>query len=174
VPAPAFDELLDRLELLLARLSELDAPVRDEVFELLDGIDLLHRTALGHLGEALGVEGVERLRSAHFAIDWLFDAYAVGVDELAAAEAALEQIRPFIHSHGGEVEVLGVEQGVVALRMSGACSGCTSSAETLRDGIVEALREGFPGFVDVAVEEDHAAAHPPPGPTLVQITARPG
>jgi Fe-S cluster biogenesis protein NfuA len=174
VPAPELDELLDRLEALLARLSELDAPVRDEVFELLDGIDLLHRTALGHLGDALGGDAVERLRTAHPAIAWLFDAYAVGVDERAAADAALEEIRPYIHSHGGDVQVLGVDQGIVRLRMSGACSGCTASAETLRDGILEALREHFLGFVDVDVEEDHAAPHPPPGPSLVQITARPG
>jgi Fe-S cluster biogenesis protein NfuA len=168
------EELLGRLEEVLNRIDELDEPVRGEVFELLDGIDILHRSALQHLGEALDPGTIEQLRAAHPAIGWLFEAYAVGVDEAAAAEAALEQIRPFIHSHGGVVEVLDARGGVVALRMGGACAGCTSSAETLRHGIEEALREHLPGFVAVEVESDDAPAHPPPGPTLVQITPRPG
>lgn len=168
------EQLLGRLEELLARMEALDAPVRDEVFELLDGIDILHRSALRELGGALDEATLGRLRGAHPAIGWLFEAYGVGIDEVAAAEAALEQVRPFIHSHGGEVEVIDVRSGIVSLRMSGACSGCTSSADTLRDGIEEALREHFPGFVDVDVEEDDAAPHPPPGPTLIQISSRPG
>jgi len=144
------------------------------VFELLDGVDALHRMALGHVCEALGPQEVERLRRAHPAIAWLFDAYAVGVDERAAAEAALEPIRPYIDSHGGHVEVLEVRGGVVRLRLSGACAGCTASAATLTEGIAEALREGLPGFVEIAAEPDDAAPHPPPsGPSLVQITARP-
>jgi Fe-S cluster biogenesis protein NfuA len=166
--------LLDRLEELLAHLEELEDPVRDVVFELLDGIDILHRSALGQLGEALGPSRVEELRTVHPAIGWLFEAYAVGIDEVAAVEAALEQVRPFIHSHGGEVEVLDVRSGVVSLRMAGACAGCTSSADTLRHGIEEALREHLPGFAGMDVAEDEAEPHPPPGPTLVQISARPG
>jgi Fe-S cluster biogenesis protein NfuA len=168
------EQLLDRLGELVSRLEGLDAPLRDEVFELLDGIDILHRSALGHLGDALKPDQLARLRATHPAIDWLFDAYAVGIDERAAAEAALEQVRPFIHSHGGAVEVLEVRSGIVSLRMGGSCSGCTSSADTLRDGIEQALREHLPGFVGVDVEEDDAPPHPPPSPLpLVQITAPP-
>jgi Fe-S cluster biogenesis protein NfuA len=72
------------------------------------------------------------------------------------------------------VELLGVDSGVVRLRLSGACSGCTASAQTLRDGVQEALREGFPGFGRMEVEEDlTAAVHAPPGATLLQIEPRP-
>jgi Fe-S cluster biogenesis protein NfuA len=169
----SFEELLDRLEELVSRVDELDDAVREDMFELLDGVDLLHRSALTHLGEALGPTAIEQLRSAHPAITWLFEAYAVGVDEVALAEVAIDQVRPFIHSHGGEVEVLDVRGGVVSLHMTGACAGCTSSADTLRDGIEEALREHFPGFAGIEVTEDDAEPHPPPGPTLVQIISRP-
>jgi Fe-S cluster biogenesis protein NfuA len=58
--------------------------------------------------------------------------------------------------------------------MSGACSGCSASAITLREGIEEALRERLPGFARIEVEEDPAPRHPPPGPTLLQIQRRPG
>jgi Fe-S cluster biogenesis protein NfuA len=68
-----------------------------------------------------------------------------------------------------------MRSGIVSLRMGGSCSGCTSSADTLRDGIEEALRENFPGFVGVDVEQDDAPAHAPPTALpLVQISAPPG
>lgn len=162
------DQLLSRLEELLAEIETFDDETRDLVFELLDGIDALHRTALARLADALGPQTLERLRSEE-AVAWLLDAYALGVDQKAVADEALEDIRPYIHSHGGNVEVLDVDQGVVRLRMAGACSGCTASAITLQEGIEQALRDHFPGFAAMEVEEDDAAPHPPPGPTLLQI-----
>ena len=165
----SFDNLLGRLEVLLGEIEELDEEVRASVFELMDGFDLIHRTALGALGRELDKETVERLRSADPSIAWLFDAYRVGVDERAQADAALESVRPYIHSHGGEVEVLEVTGGVVRLRLSGSCSGCTASAITLQHGIDEALREHLPGFVATEVEEDDAEAHPPPGPVILEL-----
>ncbi len=171
------DDVLGRLEQALADVEEFDEPLRERVFALLDGVDSVHRMALGHLGDALAADEVSRLRSAHPAVAWLFDAYGVGVDQFAAAEAALEPILPYIASHGGAVEILAVSRGVVRLRLSGACSGCTASAVTLAEGIEEALREGFPGFAAVEAEQDDAPAHPPPSGSLsrplVQITARP-
>jgi Fe-S cluster biogenesis protein NfuA len=129
--------------------------------------------ALAHLAAALGDAALPQLRQSHPAVAWLFDAYNVGVDERAAAEAALEPVLPYIHSHGGTVEVLDASGGIVRLRLSGSCSGCTASAVTLTDSISEALRDGYPGFVRVEAEQDDAAAHPPPVVALVQITARP-
>ncbi len=171
VPTTTLDELVARLEELFGKLEDLDEPARGVVFEFLDGIDLLHREAVYRLGLALS-DRVAELREDP-AVAWLFDAYGVGVDERAVAEAALESIRPYIHSHGGDIQVLSVESGVVHVRMSGACSGCTASAITLKQGVEDALQAGFPGFVALTVEEDHAAPHPPPGATLLQIQPRP-
>jgi Fe-S cluster biogenesis protein NfuA len=165
------DQLLTRLETLLAEADELDEPLRAKVFELLDGIDALHRAALHRLADALGEPTLTRLR-ADAGVAWLFDAYGIGVDEHAAAEAALESIRPYIHSHGGRVEIREAKQGVVRVKLSGSCSGCTASAVTLREGVEQALEQGLPGFVRLEVEADDAAPHPPPGPTLVQLSPR--
>jgi Fe-S cluster biogenesis protein NfuA len=162
------DELIARLEALLEKMDALEEPVRGEVFELLDGFDAVHRAALARLAAKLDAETIARLRGDR-ALAWLLDAYSVGVDEKATAEEALESIRPYIHSHAGRVEVLDAKDGVVRLRLAGACSGCTASAITLREGIEQALREGFPGFLRIDVEEDDAEPHPPPGPTLLQI-----
>jgi Fe-S cluster biogenesis protein NfuA len=169
-----FDRLLDDLERLLAEVEDSDDDVRSRTFALLDRVDALHRVALGRLAPLLGPEQLERLRNSDPAVGWLFDAYAVGVDERAVAEAALDRVRPYLHSHGGDVAVLGAEAGVVTVRLSGACSGCTASTITLRRGVEEALREGFPGFAAMEVEEaSDALPHPPPGPTLLQISAFP-
>ncbi len=168
----SLEEILARLEEVLEEIEALDDPVRERVFELLDGIDATHRLALTRLGQAVGPDMLARLRDDP-AIAWMLDAYGVGVDEKAAADAALESIRPYIHSHGGSVEVLNAEGGMVRLKMSGACSGCTASAVTLREGIEEALRDNFPAFVAIEVEEDDAPAHPPPGQTLLQIERPP-
>jgi len=173
----SLDDVLARLEESLTAVEALDEPLREQVFALLDGIDEVHRMALGHLGRALDESEVDRVRGAHPAVAWLFDAYGIGVDQMAAAESALGPIRPYIASHGGDVEVLEVSDGIVRLRLSGACAGCTASAATLTEGIEEALREGLPGFVAVEAEQDHAAPHPPPSGLsarpLVQITSRP-
>jgi len=167
------DALLDRLETLIGELDGLDDAVRSLVFELLDGLDALHRMALQSLAAATGDDTLTRVRAAHPAITWLFDAYAVGVDERAAADAALEEVRPYIHSHGGKAEVIDAAGGVVTLRLSGSCSGCTASDVTVTESIEQALRDNWPGFVALEVEEDDAAPHPPPTVSLVQIGSRP-
>lgn len=164
--------LLDRLEELLGEVEDLDEGVRDTVFELLDGVDALHRLAVTRLADVVG--DVESLRQADPAVEWLMEAYGVGVGDCAAASAALDRVRPYLHEHGGEVEVLSVAHGVVRVQLSGACSGCTAAAVTLRDGVEEALREGLPGFVAMDVAPDNGApAHPPPAQVLLQITPRP-
>lgn len=171
----SFEDLLGRLEALVAELQELDEPARSSVFELLDGVDSLHRLALSRLAEALGPSVIADVRVVHPAVAWLLDAYGIGIDQRAAAEAALDAVRPYVHSHGGEVEVLEAGDGVVHLRLSGSCSGCTASAATLTERIEEALREGVPGFLRTTVDEDAGAEpHPPPaGPVAVELRARP-
>lgn len=144
------------------------------MFEFLDGLETLHRSALHRLSDALGGAEVERLRDSDPAIAWLLGAYGVGIDERQEVEAALDEVRPYIESHDGSLKVLDVADGVVRVELAGSCSGCTASAVTLREGVEKALRENFPGFAGLEVEEDDAERHPPPGPTLLQIEDRRG
>ena len=165
------DATLDRLEELLDEVEGLDESVRATVLELLDGVDALHRMAILRLAALVDLEPPRRVDPA---VAWLLDAYGVGVNDPDAATAALAKIRPYIHGHGGDVEVLAVHNGVVRVQLHGACTGCTASAVTLREGVEEALREHLPGFVAIDVApDDGAAAHPPPTEVLLQITPRP-
>ncbi len=168
-----FEALLSRLEELMSEIESLDDVRKDLLFEIFDGIDTVHRLPLTLLGEQLGAGEIQRLRDAEPAIAWLFDAYGLGVDQRSQAEEALKPVLPYIHSHGGRIEVLEAKGGIVRARMSGACTGCTASAVTLKEGVERALRDGFPGYIGLEVEEEEAAEHPPPGPTLLQI-GRPG
>lgn len=169
----SLEELLGRMEELLAAVDELEQPAKDMVFEMLDGLDTLHRLALDRLAQGIDAEVLERLRAGEPAVAWLLDVYGIGVDQRAAADLALETVLPYVHSHGGRVEVLDVADGVVRLRMGGACSGCSASAVTITETIDQALREHVPGYSRVEVEEEPGPRHSPPGPVLVQIEPRP-
>ncbi len=65
--------------------------------------------------------------------------------------SALEKVRPYLQSHGGDVALLGVEDGRVRLRLLGSCHGCPSSALTMRGRIEDAIVEAAPdaGAVEV-------------------------
>ncbi|MQA62900.1 MAG: hypothetical protein GEU86_15725 [Actinophytocola sp.] len=169
----SLESMLRRMEELLRAVEGLADADRSAVFEFLDGIDTLHRNALIDLARQLPEETLASLRDGSDAVAWLFDAYGIGIDEHAAAEHALDQIRPYIHSHGGNVELLDVTDGIVKLRLAGACAGCSASAMTLTDGIEQALREHMPGFVGVEAEQEEAKPHPPPGPVLVELRSSP-
>lgn len=67
----------------------------------------------------------------------------------ALIEEALDTIRPAIAMDGGNVELLDIEEGVVTIRMMGACGGCPMSTMTLKQGIEQRLREMVPGIVRV-------------------------
>ena len=59
-------------------------------------------------------------------------------------EAALARIRPALQADGGDVELLGVKEGVVSVRLVGACGGCPMSTMTLKNGIERILKQEVP------------------------------
>lgn len=59
-------------------------------------------------------------------------------------QKALEQIRSALQAHGGDVELVGVDGGVVKVRLTGACVGCPMSMMTLKNGVERALKQQIP------------------------------
>ncbi len=59
-------------------------------------------------------------------------------------ESVLETLRPALMQDGGNVELVDIEDGVVKLRLVGACSSCSSSTMTLKMGIERALKKAIP------------------------------
>jgi Fe-S cluster biogenesis protein NfuA/nitrite reductase/ring-hydroxylating ferredoxin subunit len=74
---------------------------------------------------------------------------------------ALEGVSPYLESHGGGVELLGVEEGVVRLALQGSCSGCPSSTATLKLAIEDAIHKAAPDVERVEAEGVAPAAPPP-------------
>ena len=64
-------------------------------------------------------------------------------------EAALEKIRPALLRDGGDVKLVEVSDGVVKLRLTGACAGCPMSTMTLRHGIERVLKAEVPEVKEV-------------------------
>jgi Fe-S cluster biogenesis protein NfuA len=90
------------------------------------------------------------------------------VDLPTRVEKALEKVRPLLHSHGGDVELLGIENGLVRLRLEGSCHGCPSSTMTLKNAIQEAIYEFAP---DVAGLDVAGLAEPRPPAGFVPLEA---
>jgi Fe-S cluster biogenesis protein NfuA len=88
-----------------------------------------------------------------------------GLHPIAVEErvlGALAEVRPYLEQHGGDVELLNIDGGVVRLRLQGTCNGCASSTATLKLAIEDAIQRAAPD-VD-AVEAEGAVA-----PGLLQI-----
>lgn len=64
-------------------------------------------------------------------------------------EAALDLIRPSLQADGGDVELVDVKEGVVSVRLTGACGGCPMSTLTLQNGIQKVLKEKVPEVKEV-------------------------
>ncbi len=66
----------------------------------------------------------------------------------------LDKIRPYIQRDGGDVEFVKVEDGIVTVRMLGACAGCLALDDTLKMGIEATLLEEVPGVKEVVLEAE--------------------
>ena len=64
-------------------------------------------------------------------------------------EAALKEIRPSLQADGGDVELVDVENGIVKVRLTGACGGCPMSQMTLKQGIERRIKETIPEILRV-------------------------
>ena len=64
-------------------------------------------------------------------------------------EKALEELRPQLRADGGDIELLGIENGIVKVKMKGACAGCPMSTMTLKMGVERYLKKNIPEIVRV-------------------------
>jgi nitrite reductase/ring-hydroxylating ferredoxin subunit/Fe-S cluster biogenesis protein NfuA len=169
-----FQHLLEWLGTGLERMEGIeDERTREEVLALLEGIDVLHRQALGRLLKlitGLGGSGLVERVSQDPVVHTLLEMYDLPeADERTQVEQALESVYPYFKSHGGKLEVLGVDEGRVRVRLSGSCEGCPGTATTLTRVVEEALRERFPGFRELVAEEPL----PPASEKPIQLGRKP-
>jgi len=61
----------------------------------------------------------------------------------------IDRVRPYLQRDGGDIEVLNIEDGIVYVKMMGACDGCVALDVTLKQGIEQMLLENVPGVIAV-------------------------
>jgi Fe-S cluster biogenesis protein NfuA/nitrite reductase/ring-hydroxylating ferredoxin subunit len=154
-----------RIEELLGEVEQLGGPAADVATELVQALVALYGEGLARVvaaldGQAVGLAGDEVV--SHLLL--LHGLHPVPLE--TRVQGALEEVAPYLGSHGGGVELLGIEDGVVRLRLAGSCSGCPSSAMTLKLAIEDAIQKAAP---DVDRVEAEGAVAPAAAPPLLQI-----
>jgi len=175
-PAPAgtspdteFHHLLDWVGQGVGAMEQIeDEQIREQVFALLEGVDLVHRQGLQRVLEMMssvgGQDTVQRI-SEDPIVHTLLEMYdLVQMSERDQVEQALEPAYAYIESHGGQLDLLDVQDGRVRVRLSGSCGSCPGSTGTLQRVVEEALREGFPDFTALVADEPS-----PPKRTPIQF-----
>lgn len=61
----------------------------------------------------------------------------------------IDKVRPYLQRDGGDIEIISVEDGIVYVKMMGACDGCVALDVTLKQGIETMLLENVPGVIAV-------------------------
>jgi Fe-S cluster biogenesis protein NfuA/nitrite reductase/ring-hydroxylating ferredoxin subunit len=174
--ASSSEELLERVQRLSERVERLEDPeARDAAQELVAAILEMHGAGLATIGGVLDEAGpAGEAAKAKLVADpvvasllLIHDLYPVPLEQRVGE--ALEEVRPYMESHDGNVELLGVEDGVVRLRLAGSCDGCPASASTLELAIKEALEKAAPDLAGLEVEGLVEQRPPPSGTPLPVI-----
>ncbi len=153
----------------IQKLLEHPSPeVRLLAEEVLAAVDGIHREGLTRMAALMDHHDLLKLAATDPAVAELLDLYdLVPLGQEVLVERALETVRPYIQSHGGQLEVLSVLDGTVRVRLAGSCAGCSGSAMTLKRGVESALRENYPGFTSMEVEEPKPE---PARPTFIGLS----
>ena len=167
--AKQFQSQLQRLDHLIQVLDRLpDTAARNHAREAIQALLELHGTAIDRLLEHVVTVGPV----GHDIIDTCGRDEVVGGllllhglhphDVETRVRQALDSVRPYLRSHGGNVELTGVDGTIARLRLVGSCDGCPSSAVTMRQTIEQAVYGRAPEVT--AIEVDGLAEHRPAMP----------
>jgi Fe-S cluster biogenesis protein NfuA/nitrite reductase/ring-hydroxylating ferredoxin subunit len=151
--------LLERVRDLTERVDELsDARARTLAQELVAAVIAMYGDGLRRIIDVIsdsreaGATIIDELSQdgAVASLLLIHDLYPVSLEERVVE--ALDTVRPYMESHGGNVELIGVEDGVAKLVLKGSCNGCAASRATLELAIKQALDEHAPDLIDLEVQ----------------------
>jgi Fe-S cluster biogenesis protein NfuA/nitrite reductase/ring-hydroxylating ferredoxin subunit len=153
------EQLFDRVQELQAALDSAGASgTRELAEELVSALVQMYGIGLDRIMEALmgAGEGGERIAVGLTddplvaTLLLIHDLHPIPLSE--RVQAALDSVRPYMESHGGGVELLGLENGVARIFLRGSCSDCSASSVTLELAIKQALEEAAPDLAGLEVE----------------------
>jgi Fe-S cluster biogenesis protein NfuA len=139
--------MLEEVEALLDQVETFPPREREVATELVQALLDMYGEGLSRI-VAAGSVPVEDDLVAHLLL--LHGLHPVPVHERVLG--ALDEVRPYLVAHGGGVELLGIDEGVVHLRLEGACNGCPSSALTLTTAVEDAIARAAPDVERIEAE----------------------
>lgn len=163
---PTFEALAGRVDAAVTAAAGLDVPARAVAEELKAAVEDIHRSALVTVVRALrtGAPDVLYALVDDPTVHLLLSLHGIiRPDPMTLANRVLVDVRPQLQSHGGDVQLDSIADGVAYVRLEGACNGCSMSSVTLRNLVEEALVEGVPSVTGVEVLPNE------PSPTLISV-----
>lgn len=155
----SFEQRARRVDDAVAQVATLDPAAEQAALDLKAAVEEFHHLALTRIVRAMRAD--ERGKQLLFdlvddpAVHAVLSLQGIIRPNLAVrAETALAGVRPYLRSHGGDVELVGIADGVASVRLHGACNGCSMSAVTLREGVTDALVTGVDEITAVEVLDD--------------------
>ncbi|HTX47672.1 MAG TPA: NifU family protein [Solirubrobacteraceae bacterium] len=159
-PTQAFaEQLVERVQELQGALEAAGASAtRDLAEELVATVVQMYGVGLERIVEAIQRTGAEGERIAGSLTDdplvsmllLIHDLHPVPLRD--RVQGALDSVRPYMESHGGNVELLSLENGIARIHLRGSCSDCSASSVTLELAIKQALEEAAPDLEGLEVE----------------------
>jgi len=153
------EELVERVQDLLGSLDDIADPfAQQRVQELIGAVLELYGAGLDRILGVINDAGEPGLPIREALLEdgivasllLIHGLFPVPLEERVIE--ALDSVRPFLASHGGNVELLSVQDGVARLQLQGSCNGCPSSAATLEHALREAIDAAAPDLLGLEVE----------------------
>jgi Fe-S cluster biogenesis protein NfuA/nitrite reductase/ring-hydroxylating ferredoxin subunit len=141
----------ERIETLLDASAAGGAVARERAEQLVREVVDLYGAGLRRIARLLDGPAMEALAGDDLVASLLLVHGLHPHDVHTRVQAALDRVRPYLGSHGGDVALLGVTDGVVRLELSGSCRSCPSSSVTLELAVDEAVRAAAPEIEEIDV-----------------------
>lgn len=153
-----FTRRSDRIEELVSRIESTGDPaMRAVAQELLQAVIELHGVAFERILDAvaelpLGEQALTQV-AADDLVSSVLSLHGIHpVDIETRVAAAIEKARPYLKSHGGDVELAAVNDSTVLVQLRGTCGSCSSSTETMKGHVEQAIFNAAPEIVNVVAE----------------------
>ena len=153
-----FQARTEEIEQLVRTLEEASDPaVHAAAFQLMQSIMELHGAGIGRILDLVSedphAEGVRRSLLQDDLVSGLLLLHNLHPDDVRTRVlGALDSVRPYLQSHGGDVELVSLEDGVLRLRLKGGCGTCGSSAQTLKTTVEQAVVDAAPDVTEIIAE----------------------
>lgn len=168
------DRLAEQVDTSIRNVRALDPAAQDTALAMKTAIEEFHKRALTTIVQRLkadprGKELLFELAGEPHVYSLFLMHGLVRPDPRTRASRVIDLVRPYMQSHGGDVELVDVKGHTAYVKLIGACNGCSMSAVTLRNGVEDALKEHVPeiSMVEVVPNEPAPALIP-----LSSVTAR--